>query len=135
MKELQVTKWRNKKTGTIIDSDMLFLNDYSDGGANSLHSTISALLEDFELLETTHSGTMLKAVGLYDFENLQAENLYLYKKIGIMLDKEKYYEDILQMANDNYDDLLAKNRTPSYMIPIYIAIGFVMTLFAYSFIK
>lgn len=135
MKEPQITKWRCKKTGAIYDSDMLFLNDYYDGGANSFHTLVTLLLENYELLETANSGVMLKCVGLYDFGNLQAENAYLYKKIGVMLDKEKYYEDILKMANDNYDELLARNGTPSYMIPIYILVGFVMTLLAYGFIR
>lgn len=75
---------------------------------------------------------------------LEKENKDLKAKLKLANDKHLYYEDILKMANDNYDCLLTQknykfnndnNKTPSFMIPIYIVMGFTMMLLAYTFIR
>lgn len=66
---------------------------------------------------------------------LEKENQDLKAKLKLANDKHLYYEDIIEMQHENYDALDAKNKTPAYMIPIYIVIGFTMMLLAYTFIR
>lgn len=40
----------NKQSGEVINADMFFLNEYSDGGSASLQTTIDAIKEDYTIV-------------------------------------------------------------------------------------
>ena len=43
-------KFKIRKTGEIINSDMMFINDYSDWGSASLNTTLKEIEKDYEII-------------------------------------------------------------------------------------
>lgn len=48
---IRITNLKNKKTGETVTSDMLFLNDYSDGGAKSLYATLLSIMDEWDVVD------------------------------------------------------------------------------------
>ena len=45
-----MVKFKNRETGTIVNADMFFFEEYTDWGSMSFEDTLKAIQKDFEIL-------------------------------------------------------------------------------------